>query len=896
MNLLNQRYALETLINTGVYCEVWKAQDRLTNTPVLIKKYFPAAIREWKSLQLIEREARILAQINHIEIPSLVDFFAVEDAGEETLYLVCYWVRGVSLKEKLDLEGPFSISEALQVASHVLELLIYIHAFQPPVIHRDIKLSNLMVSDANRIFLIDFGGVQETVEAGVGGSTIVGTLGYMAPEQVQGRAVPASDLYSLGVVVFTLLLGYELTDVHERSIEERLKTLDLPEQILLWLNNLTEPNVNKRYANAQDALRDLDHIRQQDFDSRLLFYPRDHQPQLPEIIQRLSLMNRDEKDHSLQQGTLLEGKYRIQGLMGSGAHSRVYAAKSEVNGLPLVIKELCIKDVSEWKNIELFEREVETQKRLRHKRIPDFVDAFSVKESNTLSWFLVTTAVDGETLDEKLQKGWRPSDKQVWGIAVQVLEVLVYLQGLQPPLVHRDIKPSNLVIDKHNQVHLIDFGAVQNRLWSQGGGGSTIIGTFGYMAPEQFSGNAYPQTDLFGLGATLLRMLSGKHPIEMPLEYEGLNFVPFLNCEPFYLQWLRHMLFPLYNKRFDSAQESLTLLTDALSGGKRAKSWLASYPLTQERSAPKIAPVRRVVVSQTPFLDVVEYAKQVPMAECTVDEIHIRFEADSKFLDALEQSERLDQSVQTKIARIIVSLQGFSVSLFLWSILLLGLLFIPLTFILFLPESLLDSAYKTAILDFTFLPMALLLCLGVFPAIFLFLGMDALTKALQRRLTRAAIAENSQTLSWSSVLTREDLKHFRHFVGHTARKHAPQDGATCMPPLLDLKGRLSLTAEHLHVHPNVLDPDELSQQSARRYAPTPWHAIEKIRFEPWFSSVTNWGDHMEQRIYSLRIATHSEFDERVFLFSLPSEYAEQVRHILLSVWAIHHVEKEVCDA
>ena len=161
MNLLNQRYALETLINTGVYCEVWKAQDRLTNTPVLIKKYFPAAIREWKSLQLIEREARILAQINHIEIPSLVDFFAVEDAGEETLYLVCYWVRGVSLKEKLDLEGPFSISEALQVASHVLELLIYIHAFQPPVIHRDIKLSNLMVSDANRIFLIDFGGVQE---------------------------------------------------------------------------------------------------------------------------------------------------------------------------------------------------------------------------------------------------------------------------------------------------------------------------------------------------------------------------------------------------------------------------------------------------------------------------------------------------------------------------------------------------------------------------------------------------------------------------------------------------------------------------------------------------------------------------------------------------------------
>lgn len=575
--LLNQRYRLEQQIVSGIHSQVWKATDTLRGLPVLLKSYLPAALHDWKHIQLIEREARVLSQINHIEIPGFVDFFTTGKESEQTLHLVTHWVNGMTLQDKLDTGWQISEKEVFTLATHVLELLVYLHAFNPPLVHRDIKPSNLMINEWGRVYLIDFGGAQEAMHAsGTGGSTIVGTLGYMATEQVYGRAVPASDLYSLGVTLLHLLKGKNFSPSDPETHLQLLEELPMEHsQFKQWFRFLLAPDYRARYQSPEAALKDLDRLQNKVFEERTLFYPQNHKAQIPEIIHSLTLTQRDEQTQALASGSLLEGRYEIKNVLGSGTHSNVYIAIRLRDKQKVIIKELRLEQVSEWKNIELFEREIEIKKKLHHPRIPEFVDAFQLKERNTLSWFLVTGFVEGETLEQKILKGWRPTDEKVWQIASQLLEILEYLHGQKPPLVHRDIKPSNLIIDTEQNTHLIDFGAIQNRLWSQGGGGSTIIGTFGYMAPEQFSGNASAQSDLYGLGATLVRLLSNKHPIEIPMEITGLQFSPVVKCPPFYVQWLKHLLFPLPTQRFGSAKEARDLLCDAMKQGQKAQQWLA---------------------------------------------------------------------------------------------------------------------------------------------------------------------------------------------------------------------------------------------------------------------------------------------------------------------------------
>src|SRR4029078_10932665 len=95
---------------------------------------------------------------------------------------------------------------------------------------------------------------------------------------------------------------------------------------------------------------------------------------------------------------------------------------------------------------------------------------------------------------------------------------LEYLHGRAPPIVHRDIKPSNVIMRSDGSFAFIDFGSVRDRMKPEGG--STVVGTFGYMAPEQFQGRAMPTSDIYALGATALAMLTGEEPERLP--HKGL--------------------------------------------------------------------------------------------------------------------------------------------------------------------------------------------------------------------------------------------------------------------------------------------------------------------------------------------------------------------------------------
>ena len=176
--------------------------------------------------------------------------------------------------------------------------------------------------------------------------------------------------------------------------------------------------------------------------------------------------------------------------------------------------QLSLRGSGRWKSVELYERESRLLRGLSHPSIPAFVDAFEVDTPTDRVYVLVQQLAPGETLQALVDGGtWRPDEAEIERIAGALLDVLTYLHSRRPPVIHRDIKPSNVLYEpRTGVVSLVDFGAVRETLMD----GSTQIGTFGYMAPEQFLGKASPASDLYSLGAVLLLLLSGRAPAELP--------------------------------------------------------------------------------------------------------------------------------------------------------------------------------------------------------------------------------------------------------------------------------------------------------------------------------------------------------------------------------------------
>ena len=168
--------------------------------------------------------------------------------------------------------------------------------------------------------------------------------------------------------------------------------------------------------------------------------------------------------------------------------------------------------------------------------------------------------ISGQSLDTLIENGWRTTEEEVIDLATQILEVLNYLHSFNPPVIHRDIKPQNIIRQSDGKVYLVDFGAVTDIYRQTLIGSSTIVGTYGYMPPEQFRGQVFPATDLYGLGATLLYLLTYSSPAEFPQKKLKIDFRPSVNvCEDFG-DWLETMLEPIIEDRFQTASEALAVL------------------------------------------------------------------------------------------------------------------------------------------------------------------------------------------------------------------------------------------------------------------------------------------------------------------------------------------------
>lgn len=260
--LLGDRYGAQKIIGQGGFGRTFLAVDEYkpSKPPCVIKQFYPqfqgtSSIQ--KAAELFELEAVRLEQLGkHSQIPDLLAYFSQD--GRQ--YLVQEFIDGENLAEALESEGYFSETQIRDLLNNLLPVFEFIHSRQ--VIHRDIKLENIILRSNRELVLVDFGAAKYATQTALAVTgTMIGSAGYTAPEQAAGKAIYASDIYSLGVTCLCLLTQVEpleLFDVSEFEWvwREHLKT-SVSSELGQILDKMIQPASKKRYQSATEVLQAL---------------------------------------------------------------------------------------------------------------------------------------------------------------------------------------------------------------------------------------------------------------------------------------------------------------------------------------------------------------------------------------------------------------------------------------------------------------------------------------------------------------------------------------------------------------------------------------------------------------------------------------------------------------
>lgn len=267
---------------------------------------------------------------------------------------------------------------------------------------------------------------------------------------------------------------------------------------------------------------------------------------------------------------MLIGRYEIQKQLGKNPGRKTVLAMDHQTQELVVVKLLTFNEDFEWQSLKLFEREAEVLKSLDHPAIPRYLNYFEIERG----FALVQSYINARSLEEHVQAGRTFKEFSVKQIAIDILEILTYLYSRLPPVIHRDIKPSNILLTEQTEyssakVYLIDFGSVQTAV-NIPQGTITIVGTYGYMPMEQFGGQTVPASDIYSLGATLIYLVTERHPTELPQDDGRIAYEQVVNLSPALANWLQLMTEPSLKRRLKSAKVAL----DALEQVKKSQDAL----------------------------------------------------------------------------------------------------------------------------------------------------------------------------------------------------------------------------------------------------------------------------------------------------------------------------------
>jgi len=282
--LLKQRYRILEPLGKGGFGAVYKTEDvQLGNRLLAVKEMSQSSLSPQEIAEAAEnfkREALLLAALKHPNLPSIYDHF--NEAGR--WYLVMDFIEGETLEEHLTKkpEGHLSVEEALQIGMQLCTVLSYLHNRQPPIIFRDLKPANIMLTPEGHLYLIDFG-IARYFKPGQTRDTIAfGSPGYAAPEQYgKAQTTARSDIYSLGATLYRLLTGVDPSQTPFQFAPLHPHDQSTPPGLEPLLMHMLEMNESNRPASMTEVKQELQRIITQQSVGQVTMPPPVAQPATP---------------------------------------------------------------------------------------------------------------------------------------------------------------------------------------------------------------------------------------------------------------------------------------------------------------------------------------------------------------------------------------------------------------------------------------------------------------------------------------------------------------------------------------------------------------------------------------------------------------------------------------
>jgi len=534
-------FRIEHLIGQGGMAQVYYGWDVKLERPVAVK-VIDARYRDNPIYaERFVREAQSVAAWRHENIVQV--YYADDQDG--LYYFVMEYIEGLDLRELLFQYAAESElmphDDVLRIVHAIANALDYAH--QKGVIHRDVKPSNVMVAGDGRVVLTDFGLALDVQEGSLG--QVFGTSHYISPEQARSSAdaVPQSDLYSLGVILYEMLVGvvpFDDPSPASVAVQHLTQPPPPPREINPNLGQETEvvllkvlsKSPEERYQTGGGVMDALEKALQL---SPFAFVEQDGPSLLPASVQPLAVRSLSEtsveekvvlhlqsgakptpsQDLPSKKGVSLLGRqldeYRLDVLLGQGGMARVYRGLDVHLKRYVAIKVIDASFRTDLDYIKRFELEAQAIAKLEH---PHIVRLYRYGESDGLL-YMAMQYIEGNNLSSILaryrerQAFIEPKDAR--RIVREICLALDYAHS--QGVIHRDVKSSNIMLDEQGNAILTDFGlALLTELGTQG----EIFGSPHYIAPEQVisSAKVVPQSDLYAVGIILYEMFTGERPFD----------------------------------------------------------------------------------------------------------------------------------------------------------------------------------------------------------------------------------------------------------------------------------------------------------------------------------------------------------------------------------------------